>query len=97
MKLRTTLFIALISLILSACNFSLAEDVTPPPGYVPPTVAPTHGPVFPAEAPSLQNGAAIYAEKCAPCHGDTGMGDGPQGQRMDIWKYKIFISKWRKL
>ena len=84
MKLRITLFIALISLILSACNFSLAEDVTPPPGYVPPTVAPTHGPVFPAEAPSLQNGAAIYAEKCAPCHGDTGMGDGPQGQQLPV-------------
>ncbi len=84
MKLRTILFIALIALVLSACNFTLAQDVTPPPGYVPPTPAPTHGPVYPAQAPSLQNGAAIYAEKCTPCHGDTGMGDGAQGQQLPV-------------
>jgi mono/diheme cytochrome c family protein len=82
MKLRTTLFIALVTLVLSACNFSLARDVTPPPSYVPPTPAPTLGPVYPAQAPDLQTGATIYAEKCAPCHGDTGMGDGPQGQQL---------------
>jgi mono/diheme cytochrome c family protein len=83
MKLRTTLFIALIALVLSACNLTLARDVTPPPGAIQ-QAQPTHGPVFPAQAPDLQNGAAIFAEKCAPCHGDTGMGDGPQGQQLPV-------------
>jgi mono/diheme cytochrome c family protein len=84
MKLRTTLFVALVTLVLSACNFTLARDVTPPPDYVPPTPAPTQGPVYPAQAPDIHAGTTIYAEKCAPCHGDTGMGDGPQGQQLPV-------------
>ncbi len=84
MKLRKILFVAIISLLLVACNMNLAQDVTPPPGYVAHTPAPTHGPVFPAQAPDIQNGAAIYAEKCAACHGETGLGDGPQGQQLPV-------------
>lgn len=84
MKLRTILFVVFISLLLAACNMTLAQDVTPPPGYVPPTPVPTHGPLFPAKAPDLQNGAAIYAEKCTACHGTGGLGDGPQGQQLPV-------------
>lgn len=84
MKLRTTLFVALIALLLAACTFTLAEDVTPPPGYVAPTPAPTHGPVFPAQAPDVQNGAALYAEKCVDCHGATGLGDGAQSAQLPV-------------
>ena len=74
MKFRTTLFIALISLLLAACNMTLAQDVAPPPGAVQQAQPqPTLGPVFPAQAPDLQNGAAIYAEKCAGCHGEDGL------------------------
>ena len=69
---------------LSACNFTLAEDVTPPANYVPPTPRPTLGPLYPAQAPDIKNGAAIYAEKCAPCHGETGLGDGPRGKGLSI-------------
>lgn len=78
MKLRTAIIFTFAALLLAACQFSLAEDVTPPPGYVPPTPAPTLGPLFPVSAPDVNNGAAIYAEKCLPCHGQTGLGDGPQ-------------------
>ena len=83
MKLRFALIAALV-ILLTACNFTLAEDVTPPPGYVPPTPAPTLGPLSPASAPSVGNGAAIYLEKCLPCHGATGMGDGPQGIQLGV-------------
>lgn len=83
MKFRFTIITA-ITLVLSACNFSLAEDVTPPPGYVSPTPAPTLGPLYPAQIPSTANGAAIFAEKCAPCHGATGLGDGPQGIQLGV-------------
>lgn len=79
MKLRHIILLTLVTTIIAGCNFTLAEDVTPPPNYVPPTPAPTLGPLYPAQAPSVENGAAIYAEKCAPCHGQTGMGDGEQG------------------
>ncbi len=84
MKLRYILFLAIGSVLLAACNMTLAADVTPPPNYVPPTPIPTLGPLYPASAPDVANGEIIYAEKCAPCHGDTGLGDGPQGKELPV-------------
>lgn len=84
MKFRFVAALLLCSLLLSACSFSLASDITPPPGYVPAAPVATLGPVFPAEAPNLSAGAAIFAEKCAPCHGERGLGDGPQGQQLGV-------------
>ncbi len=66
-------------LILSACSLSLAGDVTPPPGYQPPVYedpAVLTG-AAPTAEPNPSNGQAIYAEKCQACHGDAGLGDGP--------------------
>ncbi len=83
MKLRSFILIAIFTLLLAACNYTLAEDVTPPPGYVPPTPMPTLV-LSPAQAPNVENGKAIYAEKCAACHGETGMGDGPQGIQLGV-------------
>jgi mono/diheme cytochrome c family protein len=83
MKFRSTFFVGLIALILTACNMTLAQDVTPPPGAVQQAQAqPTSGPVYPAQAPDLQNGAAIYAQECAPCHGSLGLGDGPMSAQL---------------
>ncbi|MEW6406152.1 MAG: c-type cytochrome, partial [Chloroflexota bacterium] len=84
MKFRHALIFVIATILLTACNFTLAADVTPPPGYVPPTPMPTLGPLYPTEAPDLQNGAAIYAEKCAACHGVTGLGDGPDGKELPV-------------
>ncbi|MCC7118589.1 MAG: cytochrome c [Anaerolineales bacterium] len=84
MKSRHYLFFAILALGLAACNFTLAADVTPPPGYVSPTPPATLGPLFPAHAPDLANGEKIYAEKCAACHGPTGMGDGPQSKDLPV-------------
>ena len=86
MKLRFALIVAFASLalLLAACNFTMAADVTPPPNYVPPTPMATLGPLFPAQAPSTENGATIFAEKCAACHGGTGLGDGEQGIQLGV-------------
>lgn len=84
MRLRYALFIVLTALLLTACNFTLAADITPPPDYVPPSPVPTLGPLYPAAAPDLQNGQALYAEKCLPCHGETGLGDGQQGKQLPV-------------
>jgi len=83
MKFRVVLFILLITAVLSACNMSLAEDVTPPPGYVSPTPLPTLV-MVPPQIPNIADGKAIYAEKCAPCHGDTGLGDGDKGIQLGV-------------
>ncbi|MDZ4662581.1 MAG: FTR1 family protein [Pseudomonadota bacterium] len=36
-------------------------------------------PIIPASAPDLANGARIFAEKCASCHGASGDGSGAAG------------------
>jgi mono/diheme cytochrome c family protein len=84
MKFHHVTLLALATVIVTACNFTLAEDITPPPNYVPPTAAATLGPLFPARAPSTRNGELIYAEKCAPCHGPIGLGDGEQGIQLGV-------------
>lgn len=84
MKLRHIFLLSIVTILLTACNQTLAADVTPPPNYVPPTPAPTLGPLFPEQAPNVENGKAIYAEKCAACHGDTGLGNGPQSADLPV-------------
>jgi len=84
MKSHRAVFLASLAFLAAACNFTLAADVTPPPDYVPPTPIATLGPLSPAAAPDIANGAAIYVEKCAACHGDTGFGDGEQGQQLPV-------------
>ena len=84
MKLRNIVFITLVAVLLAACNMTLAQDVTPPPGYVQPTPMPTLGPLYPQQAPDVGNGAVIYAEKCEPCHGVNGLGDGEQGKQLPV-------------
>ncbi|RPI22046.1 MAG: hypothetical protein EHM70_24310, partial [Chloroflexota bacterium] len=87
MKLVQYSIVAGITLMLAACNFSLAGDVTPPPGARQEVAASTQppqseGPMYPLVAPNPQNGTAIYADKCAACHGETGQGDGPQASQL---------------
>ena len=84
MKLRLSIIVFLLALALAACNFTLASDITPPPNYVSPTPMPTLGALYPASAPDVQNGAAIFVERCAPCHGTTGLGDGPQSMQLPV-------------
>ena len=82
MKFRIVILI-LIATLLSACNLTLAEDVTPPPDYIPPTPVPTLV-LVPPQKPNAANGETIYFEKCAACHGDTGLGDGAQGIQLGV-------------
>ena len=84
MKLRHALLLIIITVLITACNLTLAADVTPPPGYVPPTPMPTLGPLYPASAPDISNGEAIFTEKCAACHGPKGLGDGEQGKQLPV-------------
>lgn len=83
MKLRNLILLVTFGVLISACNFTLAEDVTPPPGYVAPTPLPTLV-LNPSQAPNVESGKLIYAEKCAACHGETGLGDGEQGIQLGV-------------
>ncbi len=74
--------------ILTACSFSLAEDITPPPGAEVPFEKPTQpslsGPLYPMVPPDPSAGSVTYAEKCAPCHGVTGLGDGSMAGQLPV-------------
>ena len=75
------------SILFTACSFSLAADITPPPGSeqtAPPRPQPVEvsGPLYPLVPPDPRNGGPIFLEKCAPCHGQNGNGDGPQASQL---------------
>lgn len=71
---------------LLAAGCTLAGDITPPPGAVltnpDPTIPQpegTAGPLqIPDRMPDIENGEQIYADRCEPCHGPGGLGDGSQ-------------------
>lgn len=84
MKLRFALLFLLIPLLVSGCGISLAEDITPPPDYQSPTPGPTKSPLYPLTPMNLANGQSIYTEKCAPCHGDQGLGDGSMASSLQV-------------
>jgi mono/diheme cytochrome c family protein len=88
-KLTRSLIFLLPLLFLSACSFSLAEDITPPPGSEQQAApqnqtANVSGPLYPIVPPDPAKGAPIYAEKCAPCHGDKGLGNGEQATQLTV-------------
>lgn len=84
MKLRYAFLFLLISLLITGCGISLAEDITPPPDYQSPTPGPTKSPLYPLAPLNLTNGQNIYTEKCSPCHGDQGLGDGPMASSLQV-------------
>ncbi len=79
--------ILLVGLALSGCAVSLAADVTPPPNaqsFVAEQPSITSEVAYPTVPPDPQRGAQIYAEKCAACHGERGMGDGAQSSQLTV-------------
>ncbi len=88
LKRHSLVSLVIASFMLTGCAVSLAADVTPPPGAqsfsAEDRPAPVSGSVFPIVPPDPENGREIYLEKCAPCHGTLGMGDGPQGLQLSV-------------
>ncbi len=88
------IFSIFLAALLTGC-MSLAEDITPPPGAEAPSLTqntpapePTSvtslsGLQTPANMPDPNFGALTYVEKCAPCHGQTGLGDGPDAAMLE--------------
>jgi mono/diheme cytochrome c family protein len=86
---RSALDAGLLLAVLVLASCSLAQDVTPPPGYV---TAPPPDPTsvaesqvsFPLTRPSSVRGAEVYAENCTRCHGEGGAGDGPVAAQIEF-------------
>ncbi len=78
-----------LAVFLSACSFSLAADITPPPGSELPAVqqatqSVSTSPVYPIVPPDLVNGAKLYNQECTQCHGLHGLGDGSQAAQLSV-------------
>lgn len=84
--MKNTIFgVSVLALLLTACEFSLAGDITPPPEAI---VSGETTPVSveaPEAPPDLAAGAAIYANSCAPCHGASGLGNGEQADQLPFF------------
>ncbi len=74
----------LIVLLTSACNFSLAEDIAPPPGYTSDQLLSEKVIEYPENPPSPQRGGELYYRDCIACHGETGLGNGPMASSMPV-------------
>ena len=72
---------------------SLAEDITPPPRLVERQLTQETPQVQIEEtttsfanlqdSPDTNQGAVIFDQSCASCHGEFGMGDGPDSELID--------------
>lgn len=90
--MKKILLFVFLSLLLAACGAQEGNEPSPGMGRdgmmtrhhaeVPAEYAGRTNPI-PADAASLERGAALYATNCASCHGDGGMGDGPAGSALD--------------
>ncbi len=78
-----------LAIVLSGCSFSLTGDITPPPGSELPAPQqisePTAGSLdYPLVLPDLADGDNLYLKDCARCHGEKGLGDGPQASQLSV-------------
>lgn len=73
LRQRKMIFVLLLAIIVAAVAYSIYESQDWP---VPEAAKQMRNPVQPSAA-SLASARAIYMDKCANCHGDTGKGDGP--------------------
>ncbi|MBX3045839.1 MAG: c-type cytochrome [Anaerolineales bacterium] len=91
---RALRWLPLLVLLLTACEFSLAGDVTPPPdaiiSHADSTPVALEYPPAPADPAA---GAAIYTQSCAPCHGASGLGDGPQANMLPVQPAPIGLTE----
>ena len=75
-SIGSAVFVLIAAFVLASC--SLADEPAP---AGPVEVGPLPGQeskLLPASLPDLADGAQIFADHCAACHGLSGKGDGPQ-------------------
>ncbi|HEX9091724.1 MAG TPA: c-type cytochrome, partial [Anaerolineales bacterium] len=88
-KFTGIILLIFLAIALSACSFSMVSDITPPPGSEQQslqlsTQSAKVNSVYPIVPPDLADGEKIYTQECAECHGEQGLGDGPQVAQLSV-------------
>ncbi len=79
-----------LGLALIACSKGSQEGAPPPE----PTAAPTA--TAPASGDAAAKAKEIFAQRCTPCHGSTGEGDGPASAALDPKPRRFSDGEWQK-
>lgn len=81
-------FAVIATLWLAACGGKKSEEAPPPePATTPSTPAPTVDPAAKAKQ--------IFRDRCVPCHGAVGQGDGPASATLSPKPRKYADKEWQ--
>ncbi len=79
--LPTAMFLLVLAIVAAAIVYSAVNNA--PWSWPVPEEAKQLKNSLQPTAPGLKSARAVYADKCAHCHGDTGKGDGRDASRYD--------------
>lgn len=80
----------LVCLFAAACSRSKADSQSDETPTEPAASAPV------ATSPNVDKGKEIFAQRCVPCHGSTGHGDGPASASLNPKPRKFADAEWQR-
>jgi mono/diheme cytochrome c family protein len=92
--LVTTVLTTALPMALGAYGSSQHQHPTTGGAHQHPKAAKLKNPVA-ANAASIAAGQKLYAEQCAGCHGDTGLGDGTMGADLTPKPSNLADADWK--
>lgn len=81
-------FVVASLLLIAACGHKGGDDKAPSSSSSPPTTATGGG-------DPAATAATLFAQRCVPCHGSTGQGDGPASASLNPKPRKYADSTWQ--
>lgn len=81
-------------LIVCLCAVACSKPQPAPEGDDDTTAAPAA--TAASNTPNVEKGKEIFAQRCVPCHGTTGHGDGPASASLDPKPRKFADPAWQQ-
>ena len=92
---RNRLFLVILPILCLWCRVAHGQDATAGKKWDAPALqAQRKNPII-ANETSFEAGRKIYFKRCAPCHGNSGNGDGPDAADLGIHPAKLSDPKIR--
>ena len=86
--------IAIAACILTIAAYAAAQEQHPAGEHHHPEAAKIQNPV-PADAKSVAAGQKLFMKYCSDCHGDTGKGDGMEGEELNPKPADLTDDQWK--